>query len=236
MKKKLNILTVIACAILFAYQAKAQYKMVGGKVYTWNDPKWTDFNCYLEVVGVWGNDLICRPYIVTSSSQTVYNGSVNGRRASVVTTSSRVYQGEAFALRNYGLQAIGTSIYPGTRAMVDGTINVITANRSTGAIQETATSTHTYRLYDIGLNYIPPKKPLTPEERKAQDEKQFKQLQILAASGNSEAAYHLGECYLAGRCCEVDTNQALHWFMESYTAKGGNAKALKRYKELTQVN
>jgi hypothetical protein len=236
MKKKIIVLTIAALATFTACQANAQFKMVGGKAYTWNDPKWTDFNCYLEVVGVWGNDLICRPYTVVSSSQTVYGGTVNGRSASVVTTSRRDYQGETFGLRNYGLQAIGTSIYPGTRAMLDGTITVTTANRSTGAIAETTTSTRTYKLYDIGLNYTPPKKPLTPEEKKAQDEKMFKQLQKLAASGNSEAAYHLGECYLSGRCCEVDTNLAIHWFMESYTSKGGNAKALKRYKELTKVN
>lgn len=231
MKTKIIGVGVFICMALAACQAHAQYKMVGGKLYTWNDPGWTDFNCYLEVIQISGNDLICRPYTVASSSSVVTGRRLNERTASVVSESHRVYQRVTFALRNYGLQAVGTSIYPGTRAMQNGTIFVTSAYRTGGAINETKVTSATYPLYDIGLNYTPPVKPLTPEQIKAQDEKKLqaqakvlKSNQDMADKGDAYGLLRMGERYRDGDGVPKDLMKAREYLTKAAAAGSPTAE------------
>ena len=221
MKTKSVVLGIFVCLALAVSQAHAQYRKVGDKVYQVNDPQWGTFNCFLEVQDITGKEMICRAYMIAASTKIVTGHNINGRTAGVASEQHRVYFPYPdplffpFILRNSALYAKGDSIDPGTRAILVG-------------------KEGKYQVYDMGLMYIPPKHILTPTEQKEEDLKKFNELKKSAAAGNANAAYELGELYLAGKGCEVNTNLALNWFMESFTAKEGNEKALKRYKELTK--
>lgn len=234
---KTKILIILAFTALIACQAHAQYRMVAGKVYSLNDPIWTKFNCSLEVIKIYGSDLICRPFTYATSSQTVINPYLGGRRATVLAETHRVYEPTPpFALRNHGLQAVGDTISPGIKAIPLAHIKVTNFSRTGGLIDAPNVTYGEYPLYDMGVVYIPSQRQLTADEIKELEVKKFKELEKAAKSGSAIAAYNLGECYLAGKGCDVNTNEAIHWFLESFTAKEGNAKALKRYQELTKPN
>src|ERR1035437_2209799 len=92
--------------------------------------------------------------------------------------------------------------------------------------------------YKIVQTYTPPK-PLTAEQKKLLEEKQaasasktFEFLQKQAEGGSPTAQYDLAGCYLIGKGCEVDTNEAKRWFRLS--ASGGNAEASNKLAELNK--
>ena len=212
--KNLAFFIVVGITML-VFQAQAQERKVDGKIYSVNDPRFGTFNCFLEVLQISGKDMICHAYTVAGSSKIVTGHNMNGRTAAVASETHRVYfappnpLAAPFILRNSAIYGVGMSIDPGTRAMLTGKVGP-------------------YQVYDMGIMFIPPQRILTPVEK-------FNELDKRAKSGSSEASYELGECYLAGKGCEVDTNKAVQCFMDSFTSMEGNPKALKRYKELTKA-
>lgn len=222
MQTKNLVLAFVVGITLFVFPAHAQYRDVGGKIYAINDPHWGTFDCFLEVIQISGNDMICHAYTVAASSKVVGGRNLNGRTAGVSSETHRVYFSPPhplaypFMLRHSALYGVGDSIYPGTRAIL--------ADKKIGQ----------YQVYDMGIMYLPPKRILTPAEQKEMEVKDFKEFEKRATAGSAEAAYEEGECLLAGKGCEVDTNKALQCFMDSFTSKEGNPKALKRYKELSK--
>ena len=105
-------------------------------------------------------------------------------------------------------------------------------------------------IYDCGMPMTAPYmvvqayKPLTEEQKKQLAERQaeaakkqaeaatkaFEFLKSDADSGNATAQYNLSKCYMEGKGCEVDTNEAMRWLRLS--ASGGNVAAVKRMAEL----
>ena len=219
--------------LAFAFQARAQLKMVKGKIYSANDPAWLVFNCNMEVLQISGNDLVCRTFTTVASSHTIYGRNINGRTAAVVNDFTRIY-GQDIALTNYPRLSVGCVFgdLP-IRAIHVGNISVVVSSKNGDIISKTV------ELYDIGTEYNPPKRPLTPEERKAQVQKmaeskikvlEFEKIQ--ASNGVAEAQCRLGRAYLMGQGIETNRSLAIEWLGRS--AFQGNVEAQEILKKIAK--
>ncbi|MGA3143135.1 MAG: hypothetical protein ABSF10_08840 [Verrucomicrobiota bacterium] len=236
--KTTKFFLLIAVAALLGLPANAQSKMVQGKIYSVDDPAWAIFNCNMEVAQTSGNDLICKTFQTVSSSHTVIGHNVNGRTAAVVNDSHRVY-GKTIALRNYSNLPVGYIIDYPIKAIHVGKISVISTGRTGGMIDETAKASRSYELYDMGTDYFPPKRPLTPEEKKAQAQKiaeaKIKALESdkgQASNGVSAAQCRLGLAYLNGQGVETNRSLAIEWLGKSATQ--GNVEAQEALKKISE--
>ena len=115
--------------------------------------------------------------------------------------------------------------------MQNGTIFVTSAYRTGGAINETKVTSATYPLYDIGLNYTPPVKPLTPEQIKAQDEKKLqaqakvlKSNQDMADKGDAYGLLRMGERYRDGDGVPKDLMKAREYLTKAAAAGSPTAE------------
>jgi hypothetical protein len=207
---------LIVAFCLSAFVVSAQYRVVDGKVLPINDPSFIQLTNRYEVVRFMGQDVVMQPFKLLVHSKMVKT--LKGMGAE--TTESRKYFSNHVVFRNFNeICKIG-------EAIPDQILWAVNVGRTNGC-----------EIYDFGTTYVPPKtviekRPLTAEDAKAQDAKNFKLLEQYATAGNSVSAYYLGECYLSGKGCEVDTNKAIYWFIESFTSKEGNPKALNRYNEI----
>jgi hypothetical protein len=243
MKTKIFLLGIFACTALAAFQAHAQLKMVQGKVYSVDDPAWAVFNCSLEVFQTSGNDLICKTFTTVSSSHTVHGHNVNGRTASVVDDSYRVF-GKTLVLRNCSSLPVGYVINWPIKAICVGKTSVISTGRTGGMIDEPTKTSRSYELYDMGTDYFPPKRPLTPEEKKAQTQKiteaKIKALEFdnaQASNGVAEAQCRLGLAYLNGQGVETNRYLAIKWLGKAAVQDNVEAQeALKKISENTSTN
>jgi hypothetical protein len=223
---------------LMICRCEAQLKMVKGKIYSTDDPAWVIFNCNMEVVQTSGNDLICRTFTTISSSHTEIAHAANPR-AVVVNDSHQVY-GRTIALRNYSNLPVGYIISYPIKAIHVGEISVFSTGRTGGMIDETFKKSHSYELYDVGIDYFPPQHPLTPEEKKAQAQKiaeaKIRALEYdrtQASNGVAEAQCRLGLAYLTGQGIETNRSLAIDWLGKS--AAQGNEEAQKALQNIAGI-
>jgi TPR repeat protein len=130
------------------------------------------------------------------------------------------------------------------KAIHIGNISVISTGRTGGMINEPVKTSQSYELYDVGTDYFPPKRPLTPEEKKAQAQKtaeakikalEFEKAQ--ASNGVAEAQGSPGLAYLKGQGVKTNRSLAVDWLGKS--AIQGNVEAqevLKKISEKTSTN
>jgi TPR repeat protein len=162
----------------------------------------------------------------------------------VIDDSYRDY-GRIIALRNYSHLPVGCVFgnLP-IRAIHVGQVSIILTDRTSGMINEPVETSQSYELYDVGTDFFPPKRPLTPEEKMAQAQKKaeakIKALELdkaQASNGVAGAQCRLGLAYLKGQGVETNRFLAIEWLGKS--AIQGNVEAqeaLKKISEKTSTN
>lgn len=212
--------------------------MVQGKSYQWYDPAWTVFNCNLEVVQVSGNLAICQEFQMISSSH-IESANYANKRFGVVNDSYKKYLG-TIALSNHPASFVGQIISPPIRAIPVGSTSIVTTYRTGGLIDQQANRSQSYSVYDVGTDYIPPQRKLTPEEQKIQAQRkaeaklrEFQYIQTQASNGVASAQRELGLAYLKGDGVESNRFLGINWLGKA--AVQGDSQAHDALEKIIQV-
>jgi TPR repeat protein len=217
----MKVLLTIVPILLIIVSAQAQSMMVNGKVYEWNDPAWITLNDSLEIVSANGSDLVCRRFHWQTSSGIIHNHNLANPTTSLVQNSVKIYPNvPEIILRNHVGWPVGTEIKPPIKAIRFS----IRKNMAAGSVDEETGAPLV--IYDMGVAYFPPPKPLTPEQIAANNlkvKKTFADLLEKAEDGNPAARYKVGLCYLRGEGCETNHDEAVHWLQKAADAGYPNA-------------
>jgi hypothetical protein len=241
-------------AVLISLTATAQYRMVQGVIYSITDPNapWTSFGCYMCVEGfTTSGDLILHGF----TDVTVGDGSyVNGNRSFPMSHQERQW-GQKIILRNYpyaGRMNLGEVIPPGIIAMrvtattpSDSHLTVhhsLENNKGYAEHSTTSIGSETDLLiYDMGIDYVPPARPLTPAEeaalakkKKSTDVRTFKWLFNQATNGSVSAQASLGEHYLYGIGTPTNHEAGIEWLQRA--ANAGDIHASNVLVRLSSTN
>ena len=219
---KLLCLIVSVMVMFFSSAAQSAFKMVNGKIYSTIDSSvWTYFTDNLKVIGYSEDGFICESYKTeTHDAGGHISHDANPRyHPNNVTT---IIHGQKLILKNYRSQTPATlesdisppinAIRTGQRTITQSGSAWTTDSANSGS--RYSGSGKTVFVYDMGVDYYPPPRVLTPEEQKVeakkhadQDRKTVQWLLSQATNGSASAECSLGVRYLKGQ--GVETNAAL---------------------------
>src|ERR1039458_10128811 len=223
-----NLLCVIVVMAVLSVTAQSAYRLVNGKAYSVFDPNsWTVFNDHLKVIGYSENGIICESYTTeTHDAGGQMDNQTNPHYHPNLVT--RVIHGQKLILKNHPKQMnipLGSDIHPTIKAIHTGQTSITRNDNkwqytdngniwTTGYIWTTSSvgSDSSYPVsesvfvYDMGVDYFPPPRVLTPEEQKAagkkhaeQENKTVQWLFSQATNGSASAESSLGFRYLKGQ-------------------------------------
>jgi hypothetical protein len=220
-----GLLGLIISVTVFSAPAQSGYKLVNGKVYSVIDPgAWTVLTDSLRIIGFAGNDYICLSY----KTKTYDAGGRVLRTANPRYIPNRVattIPGQRLILRNYRGQVsvpVGSDISPPIKAIRTGHMSI-----SQGGDLWTTNSSRSGRsisvsVYDMGVDYFPPPRVLTPAEQEAaaqrhaeQEKKTIQWLFNQATNGSASAESSLGFRYLHGQGVPKDEATGIQWLQRA---------------------
>jgi hypothetical protein len=237
MKKTLCVIVVMA---VFSVAAQSSYKIVNGKTYSVIDPNaWTVFNDHLKVIGYSEDGIICESYKTETHDA---GGSMSGPSFSKhyypnnVTT---IIPGQKIILKNYWQMnaPLESDISPPIKAIRTVQVSIYRSGDSwttspvySGSVLVIPVSVS---VYDMGVDYTPPARALTPEEQKAaankhaqQEAKTVQWLLKQATNGSASAESSLGFRYLKGQGVPKDEALGRQWLQKA--AADGDAEAVSK--------
>jgi hypothetical protein len=238
-----NILCVIIAMTVFSVAAQSAYKLVDGKVYSVIDPNvWTAFGDNLKVIGYSKDGIICESYRNETHDA---GGQMNRNLANpryVANNVTRIIPVQKFILKNYWQMnaPLGSDISPPIKAIRTGQTSITRSGDTWTTSPVYSGSSHTVSVivYDMGVDYSPPARVLTPEEQKAavkkhaeQEAKTFKWLYSQATNGSASAQCSVGKRYLIGQ--GVETNEALGIEWLNKAAAQGDMEASNKLARLS---
>jgi len=198
------------------------YRLVQGKVIPKNSRDWTVITERLEITGLVGLNLICRPF--TEQNAATAKGGTGNMRLTPVYHKVKTYL-DPFVLTNY----------PSARGFKRGDI-------IEGPIMAMRVGTQgAMAIMDYGTDYTPPAKKPAPQDATTANKPPEKRADPAAAAtfrfhedralaGNAGSQFRLAQLYLEGKGCERDTNQAKMWFRKA--ADQGNDEAAAELRRL----
>jgi hypothetical protein len=245
-----GLLGLILSAAFFPAHAQSDYKLVNGKVYSVIDPNvWTVFYDHLKVIGYSQDGLICESYktevkdIGALQSGRVYSQYVPNRVSTIIP-------GQKLILKNYPRQPnilLEGDISPPIKAIRTGQSFINHRNhtwttapattRNSSSVKSNSSRGEPVSIYDMGMDYFPPPRVLSPEEQRAAEKKRAEQekktVQWLfnqATNGSASAESSLGLRYLHGQGVPRDEASGLQWLQKA--AAHGDAEARAKLEQL----
>ena len=242
------IISVIVSVMVMVFSSAAQsaFKMVNGKIYSTTDSfVWTVFTDNLKVLGFSGDDIICESYKTETHDAGGYKDHLANPRyhPNNVTT---IIHGQKLILKNYRSQTPATlesDLYTPINAIRVGQTSITYGNHTwttvyssdDGSRSSTTSSSRgdLVNIYDMGVDYYPPARILTPEEQKAagkkraeQEKKTVEWLISQATNGMPSAESSLGFRYLKGQGVPKDEALGRQWLQKA-AADGDDYAAAK---------
>lgn len=240
-----TFLSVIVAMAIFSVVAQSSYKIVNGKTYSVIDPNaWTVFNDHLKVIGYSEDGIICESYKTeTHDAGGTLDHSANRRYISNKVTT--IIPGQKIILKNYWQRnaPLESDISPPIKAIRTGQVSIYRSGDSWTTSPVYSGSGYTIipvsvSVFDMGVDYTPPARALTPEEQKAAENKytqqEAKTVQWLlkqATNGSVSAETSLGFRYLKGQGVPKDEALGRQWLQKA--AADGDAEAASKLATLT---
>jgi len=236
--KKLLCLIVCVTMTVFSSAAQSGYKMIDGKIYSTIDSfVWVVFRDNLKVIGYAEDGIICESY----KSETHDAGGYKDNQANShyhPNNVTAIIHGEKLILKNYrGYMpaTLGSDIAPPIKAIRTGQ-RTITGSGNSWTTSSDISSSHysiSVGVYDMGVDYYPPGRVLTPEEQNAAKNKRAEQEKKTVAWLFSQATNHvpsaessLGFRYLKGQGVPKDEALGRQWLQKA-AADGDDDAAAK---------
>jgi len=231
-----KLLCLIVTTTVFSSAAQSAFKMVNGKIYSTTDSSsWTVFYDNLKVIGYSEGGFICESYkIETHDAGGSISHDANPRyHPNKIAT---IIHGQKLILNNYRGQTsftLESDISPPINAVRTGQKIIYPSGRSWTITPVSYSSGENVYVYDMGVDYYPPARVLTPDEKNAaekkraeQDQKTVKWLFSQATNGMPSAESSLGFRYLKGQGVPKDEALGRKWLQKA-AADGDDEAAAK---------
>ena len=217
---------IIGCLTVFAAVAEAPIRIVDGVPYSILNPSvWTVFYFQTIVVGKTEEGLLCRCVTYQTQVNTSQFTTLSQQRTSQSSTTEEVTAHPPILVKNY----------PGWK-FIDVGKNLVSPLKvaTTGFYRVGLTN---YEVCDLGIEYYPPPKVLTPAELKKLENTKARALRSLmkeATNGEAWAQTSLGLRYLKGDGVPKDFDQATNWLWQA--TFNGDMEASNKLNSLTATN
>ena len=237
---KLLCLIVSVTMTVFSSAAQSAFKMIDGKIYSITDSSvWTVFYDHLKVIGYSEDGFICESY-KTETHAAGGSSTHDANPRYIPNNITTIIRGQKLILKNYRSQtpvALENDISPPVNAIRTGQRSITRSGGSWTTDSANSGSGYTVSeivyVYDMGLDYYPPPRVLTPEEQNAAGKKHAEQEKKTVAWLFSQATNHvpsaessLGFRYLKGQGVPKDEALGRQWLQKA-AADGDDEAAAK---------
>lgn len=236
-----NLLCVIVVMAVLSVTAQSSYRLVNGKTYSVMDPNvWMVFDDHLKVIGYSEDGIICESYKTETHDAGGYMSN-NANRRYIPNNVTTIIHGQKFILKNYWQMNVplGSDISPPIKAIRTGQASITQSGDTwtTSPVYSGSSSVSSYTVsvsvYDMGVDYSPPARVLTPDQQKAagkkhaeQEAKTVRWLFSQATNGSASAESSLGFRYLKGQGVPKDEALGRQWLQKA--AADGDAEAASK--------
>ena len=220
---------------VFSSAAQSAFRMIDGKIYSITDSSvWTVFYDHLKVIGFSEDGIICESY-KTKTHAAGGSSTHDANPRYIPNNITTIIRGQKLILKNYRSQtpvALENDISPPVNAIRTGQ-QLITRSGGSWTTSSVNSGGENVFVYDMGVDYYPPARVLTPEEQKAAGNKHAEQEKKTVAWLFSQATNHvssaessLGFRYLKGQGVPKDEALGRQWLQKA-AADGDDDAAAK---------
>jgi hypothetical protein len=233
-----KLLGLIVTATVLSSAAQSSFKMVDGKIYSTTDSSvWTYFADNLKVIGYSEDGFICESYKSETHDAGGHVDHLANSRYHPNNVATIIH-GQKLILKNYRSQTYPTlesDISPPINAIRTGQTSITRSGNTWATSSGYSSSGYSVsvNVYDMGVDYYPPPRVLTPEEKNAAEKKRAEQekktvqwLFSQATNGSPSAESSLGFRYLKGQGVPKDEALGRQWLQKA-AADGDDEAAAK---------